>query len=190
LTFWQGADEAIERVAGNCSNTILVVHSTGPVLLEMYKKHPNITAILWAGVPGQESGNAIADVLYGRVNPSAKLPFTVGKKREDYGVDILYTPNAPVPQINFKEGLFIDYRAFDRYNETPTYEFGFGLSYTTFSYSSLHVTKLNATAYEPFSGTTKPAPTIGNFSTNAEDYLFPANFTRVTVSSSSFQMSS
>ncbi|KAI5358252.1 Putative glycoside hydrolase, family 3, glycoside hydrolase family 3 domain, immunoglobulin [Septoria linicola] len=181
LTFWQGADEAIERVAGNCSNTVLVIHSTGPVLLEKYKNHENITAILWAGVPGQETGNAIADVLYGRVNPGAKLPFTVGKKREDYGADVLYTPNAPVPQINFKEGVFIDYRAFDKFNETPTYEFGYGLSYTTFNYTDVKVTKLNATAYKPFSGKTKPAPTIGNFSTKAEDYLFPLNFTRVSA---------
>lgn len=180
LTFWQNADAAIERVAANCSNTILVVHSVGAVMLEKYQNHPNITAILWAGVPGQEAGNAIADVLYGRVNPSAKLPFTMGKDRKDYGVDILYTPNAPVAQINFKEGVFIDYRGFDKHNTTPVYEFGYGLSYSTFNYSSLQVTKLNAPAYEPFTGMSKPAPTVGNFSTNAEDYLFPANFTKFT----------
>lgn len=135
LTFWKGADEAVDLVAGQCSNTILVVHSTGPVLLEKYKNHPNITAILWAGVPGQESGNSIADVLYGGVNPGAKLPFTIGANRSDYGTDILYTPNTGnggVPQLDFKEGVFIDYKAFDRHNEIPTYEFGFGLSYTTF----------------------------------------------------------
>ncbi|KXT13326.1 hypothetical protein AC579_6024 [Pseudocercospora musae] len=181
LTFWQNADAAVERVAGNCSNTILVVHSVGPVLLEKYKKDPNITAILWAGLPGQESGNAIADVLYGRVNPGGKLPFTVGKDRKDYGVDVLYTPNAPVPQINFKEGSFIDYRAFDAHNVTPTYEFGFGLSYTTFSYSDLKITKGNASAYESFSGYTIEAPTLGTFSKNPSDYLFPASFSRVSL---------
>ncbi|GIZ42155.1 hypothetical protein CKM354_000543300 [Cercospora kikuchii] len=180
LTFWQGADEAIERVAGNCSNTILVVHSVGPVLLEKYKNHENITAILWAGVPGQESGNAIADVLYGRVNPGAKLPFTIGKDRKDYGADILYSEtNDSVPQVNFQEGQFIDYRAFDNHNTTPSYEFGFGLSFTTFNYSNLEISKVEAPAYQPFSGKTKPAPTIGNFSTKAEDYVFPANFSRV-----------
>ena len=52
------------------SNTIVVVHSTGPVLLGNYSDNPNITAILWAGVPGQESGNSIADVLYGRCDYS------------------------------------------------------------------------------------------------------------------------
>lgn len=183
LTFWQGADAALATVAGNCSNTILVVHSTGPVMLEAYKNHPNITAILWAGVPGEQSGNSIADVLYGRVNPGAKLPFTIGQNRSSYGTDILYTPNNnnSAPQLDFKEGVFIDYRAFDAHNETPTYEFGFGLSYTNFSYTDLRVTKLNVSAYVPFTGYTSPAPTYGNISMDAADHLFPANFSRVPL---------
>ncbi|EMC96559.1 glycoside hydrolase family 3 protein [Baudoinia panamericana UAMH 10762] len=183
LTFWQGADTAISTVASNCSNTVLVVHSVGPVMLEQYKRHPNITAILWAGVPGQESGNSIADVLYGHINPGAKLPFTVGSNRSEYGTDVLYTPNngALVPQLDFEEGVFIDYRAFDRRNITPTYEFGFGMSYTSFNYSNLRITKLNVSDYVPFSGYTPQAPVYGNMSLNASDHLFPANFSRVPL---------
>ncbi|KAK5135012.1 hypothetical protein LTR08_005672 [Meristemomyces frigidus] len=181
LTFWQGAEAAIDIVAGNCTNTVLVVHSTGPVLLEKYANHANITAILWAGIPGQESGNSIADVLYGRVNPGAKLPFTIGRNRTDYGTDILYTPNGLVPQVNFQEGVFIDYRAFDRHNETPTYEFGFGLSYSSFSYSNLRVTKMNVSDYAPFTGHSSAAPTYGNFSMSPAAHTFPANFTRVPL---------
>ncbi|KAK5730170.1 hypothetical protein LTR15_000104 [Elasticomyces elasticus] len=181
LTFWQGADEAIAMVAGSCSNTILVVHSVGPVLLEKYASNPNITAILWAGVPGQESGNSIADVLYGHVNPGAKLPFTIGANRTDYGTDVLYTPNGDVPQIDFREGVFIDYRAFDSHNSTPTYEFGFGMSYTTFKYTNLQITKLNAGDYVPFTGYTSQAPTYGNFSTDPAAHLFPGNFSRVPL---------
>ncbi|CAK3742701.1 glycoside hydrolase family 3 [Lecanosticta acicola] len=181
LTFWQGADAALERVIANCSNTILVIHSPGTQELEKYKNHPNVTAILWAGIPGQETGNSITDILYGRVNPSAKLPFTIGKKREDYGVDALYTPNAAVPQLNLQEGKHIDYRTFDAFNITPTYEFGFGLSYTTFNYSDLKITKTNASAYVPSSGTTTSAPTFGNYSKNPADYLFPSNFSRVSL---------
>ena len=183
LTLWKGADDVVAAVAGQCNNTIVVVHSTGPVLLEEYKKNANITGIIWAGVPGQESGNSIADVLYGRVNPGAKLPFTLGAKRSDFGTDVLYTPNTDngVPQLNFKEGNFIDYRAFDQHNITPTYEFGFGLSYTTFAYSDLQITKQNASAYVPFSGFTSAAPTFGNFSTNPVDHLFPSNFTKVPL---------
>jgi beta-glucosidase len=183
LTFWQGADDAIATVAGNCSNTVLVVHSVGPILLEEYKNNPNITAILWAGLPGQESGNAIADVLFGRVNPGAKLPWTIGKDRKDYGTDILYNDNddGGVPQLNFQEGNIIDYRAFDLHNKTPTYEFGFGLSYTTFAYSDLEIVNLNASAYVPNTGYTSAAPTFGNFSKDPADHTFPSNFTRIPL---------
>ena len=181
LTFWKGADEMVDAVASECNNTILVVHSTGPVLLEQYANHENITAILWAGIPGQESGNSIADVLYGRVNPGAKLPFTIGKNRTDYGTDVLYTPNQDVPQINFEEGMFVDYRAFDKHNVTPTYEFGFGMSYTDFSYSDIRITKLNVSDYRPCSDYTGPAPTYGNFSKDPADHTFPSNFSRVPL---------
>lgn len=179
MTFWKGGDDLIERVAANCSNTIVVIHSPGPVLLEKYKNHANITAILWAGLPGQESGNSLADVLFGRVNPGAKLPFTMGAKREDYGTDVLYTPNAAVPQVQFQEGVFIDYRAFDKNDIEPVYEFGFGLSYTTFDYSDLQIKKLNVSDYTPSMGYTSPAPTYGTIGNNTSSHLFPANLTKV-----------
>jgi Glycosyl hydrolase family 3 C-terminal domain/Fibronectin type III-like domain len=175
LTLWQGGDELIQRVSALCNNTIVVIHSVGPVIVTEWYDSPNITAILWAGVPGQESGNSIKDVLYGTVNPAARTPFTWGPSRQSYGTDVIYTPNngEGAPQENFVEGPFIDYRAFETHNITPIYEFGFGLSYTTFEYSNLHVTKINASAYTPSTGMTKAAPVLGNFSTDLRDYLFP-----------------
>lgn len=171
-------------MAAESNNTIVVVHSVGPVILEDYANNPNVTAILWAGVPGQESGNAIADVLYGKANPGGKLPFTIGAARADYGTDVLYTPNHDVPQINYAEGAFIDYRAFDRYNVTPTYEFGFGLSYTTFEYSDLKVTvHTNVSEYAPpGSGVTTAARTYGNYSADPADHQFPAGLEASRVS--------
>lgn len=184
LTLWQNGDAVISAVAAESNNTIVVVHSVGPVILEDYANNPNVTAILWAGVPGQESGNAIADVLYGKANPGGKLPFTIGAARADYGTDVLYTPNHDVPQINHAEGAFIDYRAFDRYNVTPTYEFGFGLSYTTFEYSDLKVTAhTNASEYAPpASGVTTAARTYGNYSADPADHQFPAGLEASRVS--------
>ena len=182
LTFWNNGDVLVTNVSALCNNTILVIHSTGPVLIGNYSTNPNITAILWAGVPGEQSGNSIADVLYGRVNPSAKLPFTMAETREDYGTDILYVPNkgTGAPQSNFSEGVFIDYRALDRANATPVYEFGFGLSYTQFSYSNLKVLSLpNHSVYTPTSGTTAAAPTFGSITNNSGDYLFPSNMTQI-----------
>ncbi len=183
LTFWDGGDTLITNVSATCNNTILVIHSTGPVLLGNYSDNPNITAILWAGIPGEQSGNSIADVLYGRVNPGAKLPFTLARNREDYGTDLLYKPNngEAAPQVAFTEGVFIDYRSLDKADITPVYEFGYGLSYTTFSYSNLRVTSIlgmNGT-YTPTTGSTTAAPTYGTVSNSSSDYQFPSNLTAI-----------
>lgn len=182
LTLWRNGETLIQNVSTVCNNTIVVIHSPGPVLLGEYPDHPNITAILWAGLPGEQSGNAIADVLFGRVNPGAKLPFTIGKARADYGTDVLYTPNEGTdpPQISFTEGVFIDYRAFDYFNSTPVYEFGYGLSYTTFSYSDLKVKKISVGGYAPFNGVTTSALMLGIVNNNTEEYLFPTDFNPVT----------
>nr|ANR02039.1 beta-glucosidase [Amesia atrobrunnea] len=178
LTLWKNGDDLVKNVSSWCSNTIVVIHSTGPVLLTEWYDSPNVTAILWAGLPGQESGNSIADVLYGRVNPAGRSPFTWGRTREDYGADVLYEPNNGngAPQQDFNEGVFIDYRYFDKEDTPVIYEFGHGLSYTTFEYSNIRVEKSNAGEYKPTTGTTEPAPTFGNYSTNLEDYLFPDEF--------------
>jgi beta-glucosidase len=181
LTLWQNGDNLIRNVSSLCNNTIVVIHSTGAVELDQYKNAENITAILWAGVPGEQSGNSIADVLYGRVNPGAKLPFTMGKDREDYGTDLLYVPDSEVPQVQFQEGVFIDYRHFDRVNITPVYEFGYGLSYTTFEYSDIKVEKHSVGPYQPTTGNTPAAPTFGTISNRSSDYVLPGNFSNVPL---------
>lgn len=78
------------------------------------------------------------DVLWGDVSPSGKLPYTVAKQESDYG-DVLNSSVSldKFPQDDFTEGLFIDYRAFDRDEIEPRFEFGYGLTYTTFEYGDL-----------------------------------------------------
>ena len=164
-----------------CNNTIVVMHTVGPVLLESFVNNPNVTAIVWAGLPGQESGNSIVDVLYGKVAPAGKSPFTWGSSREDYGTDVMYKPNSPVPQDDFAEGPFIDYRAFDKFGIDPIYEFGYGLTYTTFNYSNLQISKTSAGPYTPSSGVTAAAPTYGNVSDNLSNYLYPSNLTKIPL---------
>ena len=183
LTLWHNGDDLIKNVTSQCNNTIVVMHTIGPVLVDAWYENPNVTAILWAAIPGQESGNAITDVLYGKVNPGAKTPFTWGATRESYGTDLIYEPNngAGAPQDNFEEGVFIDYRAFDKAGETPIYEFGFGLSYTTFEFSDIQVAAHSAPAYTPTTGDTSPAPTYGVISNNTADYLFPDDISRVPL---------
>ena len=111
-----------------------------------WANNPNVTAILAAHLPGQESGNSIVDVLYGIVNPSGKLPYTIALNESDYSfaditnsTELQETEDPNAWQSNFTEALLIDYRHFDYYNQSVLYEFGFGLSYTTFDMSNLDI---------------------------------------------------
>nr|CAE01320.1 beta glucosidase precursor [Uromyces viciae-fabae] len=136
-SLWNKGDELILKAAEACNNVVVVIHSVGPVDMEAWINHPNVTAVLLAGLPGQEAGSAEVDVLWGSTNPSGRLPYTIAKKPSDYPAELLYESNMTVPQINYSERLNIDYRHFDTYNIEPRFEFGFGLSYTTFAWNSL-----------------------------------------------------
>lgn len=150
------SDNLVLNVAKNCSNTVVILHSAGPRVVDAWIEHPNVTAVIFAGLPGQESGNALVDVLYGGVNPSGKLLNTIAKNESDYGSVLNSTVDfSAFPQSNFTEGVYIDYKAFDRSGITPRFGFGFGLSYTTFSYSSLVITPLTN-----ISTATYPSPSI------------------------------
>jgi beta-glucosidase len=76
LNLWWQGDNLVEQVAAVCNNTVVVVHSVGPVYLT-WSNHPNITAIIYAGAPGEQTGPAIVDVMYGAYNPSGRLPFSI-----------------------------------------------------------------------------------------------------------------
>lgn len=181
MTLWHNGEQVIKTAAGHCNNTVVIMHTPSAVLIGDWYDHPNITAILWAGMPGQESGRSITDVLYGRVNPGAKTPFTWGKTRPAYGPPILTEPNNGVgaPQQDFTtDGVFIDYRHFDKANETPIYAFGHGLSYTNFEFSNLEMLTLNAAKYTSTTGMTGAAPVLGKPG-KASDYLFPNTIKRV-----------
>ncbi|KAI0191870.1 glycoside hydrolase superfamily [Astrocystis sublimbata] len=136
-------DGLIKNVAAQCANTIVVFHNAGVRLVDQFIDHPNVTALIFAHLPGQDSGRALTSILYGDANPSGKLPYSVPRNESDYGPlrnaslpDGIY---ARFPQSDFSEGVYIDYRAFDKQNVTPRYEFGFGLSYTEFKYADLEV---------------------------------------------------
>lgn len=155
----KGGDKLVKNVADSCSQTVVVVHAVGPVILERWIEHPSVKAVILANLPGEESGNALADVLFGRVDASGRLPYTVGKSLSDYGPggQILFKPNHEVPQQDFKEGLFVDYRHFDNHSITPRFEFGFGLSYTTFTFSDLTLKEIKAKSPLP---SPRPSPSV------------------------------
>lgn len=138
LNAWHNGDEIVKRVASVNNNTVVVVNSVGPIIMDAWIENPNVTAVIWAGLPGEEAGNAITDVLYGDVNPSGRLPFTIAKSESDYSARVTYQGSGIV-EIPYSEGLFIDYRHFDANGIVPRFPFGHGLSYTSFSYSALKV---------------------------------------------------
>ncbi|PMD28787.1 hypothetical protein L207DRAFT_443431 [Hyaloscypha variabilis F] len=105
------SDNLVTSVADQCNNTIIVIHNPGPRLVDGFVDHPNVTAIVYAHVPGQDSGEATAALLYGDENFSGKLPYTVAKNESDYGA--LLNPSQPegdyvyFPQSDFNEGAFM-----------------------------------------------------------------------------------
>lgn len=139
------SDTLVTNVASKCSNTIVVIHNAGIRLVDRWIDNPNVTAAIFAHLPGQASGDALVEVLYGRQSPSGRLPYTVAKNESDYGALLNPTqPDAQNPQYsqsNFDEGVFIDYRHFMKNNITPRFAFGYGLTYTTFAYSNLTIAK-------------------------------------------------
>jgi beta-glucosidase len=147
---WNG-DGVVESVAAYCNNTVVVTHSSGVNTLP-WSDHPNVTAIIAAHFPGQETGNSLADILYGDVNPSGHLPYTIAMNGTDWNAPPttgINTTGYDDWQSYFDEKLEIDYRYFDAKNMSVRYEFGFGLSYTTFNMSGLEMTALskNITAH-------------------------------------------
>ena len=129
------SDRLVQNLAANFSNVVVVIHNAGIRVVDAWIDNPNVTAVLFAGLPGQQAGNAIADVLWGDVNPSGRLPYTVARWESDYGELLNSTVSFDKhPQDNFTEGLYIDYRAFDRDGIQPRFPFGYGLSFTTYEY--------------------------------------------------------
>ncbi|KAL2825366.1 putative beta-glucosidase M [Aspergillus cavernicola] len=139
------SDNLVLSIAEQCNNTIVVIHNPGVRLVDNFSDNPNVTAIVYAHTPGQDSGAATVALLYGDENFSGKLPYTVPKTTSGYGPlldpDLAKGDYINYPQSGFSEGIFIDYRAFEAKNITPRYEFGYGLSYTSYDYASLSVSK-------------------------------------------------
>ena len=133
------SDNLVLSVASQCNNTIVVIHNAGTRLVDGFIEHENVTAVIFGHVPGQASGNAVVEILYGRQSPSGRLPYTIAKKEEDYGelLNPVYPqPENPFyPQSDFTEGVYIDYRRFFHNNIKPRFEYGYGLTYSSFNYA-------------------------------------------------------
>ena len=133
-----GQDELISAVAAVNPRTIVVLVAASPLDLNNALNSSSAMLISWFN--GSEGGNALADVLLGNVNPSGKLPFTFPASLNDSPAYALGTfPGDNI--VDYKEGSLVGYRWFDTKKIKPLFSFGFGLSYTEFSYSGIKTDK-------------------------------------------------
>jgi beta-glucosidase len=123
---------------------VVVVLNIGGVI-EVASWRAGVDGILLAWQPGLEAGNAIADILSGKVNPSGKLAttFAMDYKDEPSAKNFPGTPEKKPEQVVYEEGIYVGYRYFDTFKIKPAYEFGYGLSYTKFKFSDVQVSSPN-----------------------------------------------
>jgi beta-glucosidase len=132
-------DVLIQKVAALNPNTVVVVNAGGNV--DMAPWIDKIPALLYAWYPGQEGGTALAQLLFGQFSPSGKLPVSFERRLEDGATFNSYALKPGAHGVAYTEGVFLGYRHFDRSSVKPLFPFGFGLSYTTFQYSKLAISR-------------------------------------------------
>ncbi len=135
---FDGQDDLISSVAAANPHTVVVMENAGAQVMPWLS---NVSAVLEAWYPGQRGAEAIANILFGAVNPSGKLPITFPASVNDLPHPVIATPpdgTTPFP-VSYSEGLNVGYKWYNSQNITPLFPFGFGLSYTTFAFSDVTI---------------------------------------------------
>jgi beta-glucosidase len=133
-----GQNELIRGVAAANKNTVVVLTSGGAV--DMIGWIDRVPALLEGWYPGEQGATALAEILFGAVNPSGHLPATFERSWKQNPTHDSYYPTPGTLEVPYKEGVFVGYRGYDKNGVTPLFPFGHGLSYTTFMYANLVVT--------------------------------------------------
>lgn len=142
-----GQEEYLRNVLRYNENVVVVLNGGGAISVGSWAD--DVKAVLMAWYPGQQGGVAVSEIITGKVNPSGHLPVTIAESIEDYPTFENYYENVPrtrakynpYSRVEYKEGLYVGYRGFEKNGIEPLYPFGYGLSYTTFGYSGLEVEK-------------------------------------------------
>jgi beta-glucosidase len=132
-------EQLVLEVASVQENTIVVLTSGGNV--DMNRWLDRVGGLLFVGFPGQQGGQAIAEILFGIVNPSGKLPVTFEKRLEDRSSFASYHDADGDRRVQLSDGVFTGYRHLDQQGIEPRFPFGFGLSYTSFAYENLQLSR-------------------------------------------------
>jgi beta-glucosidase len=130
-----GQDELIQAMSEANKRTVVVMTSGGAV--DMSEWLGRVPALLQAWFPGQEGGIAVAEILFGAVNPSGRLPATFERRWRDNPAHDYYYPEPGTRRINYREGIFVGYRGYEKNGVALLFPFGHGLSYTSFRYGNL-----------------------------------------------------
>jgi beta-glucosidase len=138
-------DALIAAVAAANPRTIVVLHTSGPVLMPWLSQ---VAAVIQAWYPGEQSGNAIAAVLFGDAEPAGRLPMTFPAGDEQGpGQEAAHYPGID-GVVHYDEDIYVGYRYFDQFGQEPLFPFGYGLSYTTFAVGDLRVAPRGAGTYD------------------------------------------
>ena len=141
-----------DRIAAINERTKTPMALHGGTGLKMSDWIDQVPAALHAFYPGQNGGQALAEILLGKVNPSAKLPISIERNIEDnpiYATFPKFDNQETLAEMSYKDDLFLGYRGYEKKGIKPLYPFGYGLSYTTFGYSNISVTPGVAVAGAP-----------------------------------------
>ena len=142
----RGQVEYLNKITALNKNVVVVLNGGGAI--EMASWMNDVKAILMAWYPGQQGGLAISEIITGKISPSGKLPISIEAKIEDNPCSANYHENVdrirskeinPHSRVEYREGLFMGYRGYEKSGVKPLFPFGFGLSYTTFEYSNLDI---------------------------------------------------
>ena len=132
-----GQDQLISAMAKVNPKTVVTVTSGGGFNSQAWLDQ--VPALLENWYPGEEGGRAIAEILAGKVDPSGHLPATFERRAEDNPTFANYYPAPGTNKVEYKEGIFVGYRGYEHNHVQPLFPFGYGLSYTSFRFSGLHV---------------------------------------------------
>ena len=142
----RGQVEYLKKILALNKNVVVVLNGGGAI--EMASWMNDVKAVLMAWYPGQQGGLAISEIITGKISPSGKLPISIEAKLEDNPAAANYHENVdrvrskeinPHSRVEYREGIFVGYRGYEKNGVKPLFPFGYGLSYTTFDYSNLEI---------------------------------------------------
>ncbi|MFA6581755.1 MAG: glycoside hydrolase family 3 C-terminal domain-containing protein, partial [Paludibacter sp.] len=136
--------ELIDKVSKLNKNVVVIINAGGGVEMASWKD--KVKGIIMAWYPGQQGGQALAEIITGKISPSGKLPISIEKRLEDNPTFNNYVdsrPDVTHKRVQYNEGVFLGYKGYEKSGIEPLYPFGFGLSYTDFEYSGLKIQKLD-----------------------------------------------